>query len=283
MPVAHLHALAHLDHAVLHAAHAHAADKVVIVHAGDQHLHGGFGVALGRGDVFQDGIEQRVEVFAHLARLKGGGSLLAGAVEDLAFQLLLVGVQVKQQVVNLLGDLLVAGVGAVGLVDHDDDLVSQRQRLGQHKAGLRHRPLKGVNQQDDAVHHLQDALYLAAEVGVSGGVDDVDLGALIVDGCIFCQDGDASLALEVPVIHDALLHVLVVAEGAALLKHLVNQGGLAVVDVRDDGDISQIVSDHVKLSFFKMPDMTCGQIRRVFPISSALCRRLPGGKILFSL
>ncbi len=38
------------------------------------------------------------------------------------------------------------------------------------------RPLGGVHQQQGAVGHLQDALDLAAEVGVAGRVDDVDLG-----------------------------------------------------------------------------------------------------------
>ena len=34
----------------------------------------------------------------------------------------------------------------------------------------------------------------------------------------------------------------VVAEDAALLEHGVDQRGLAVVDVRDDGDIANVVS-----------------------------------------
>ena len=37
--------------------------------------------------------------------------------------------------------------------------------------------LGGVDEQQAAVGHLQDALDLAAEVGVAGRVDDVDLGA----------------------------------------------------------------------------------------------------------
>ena len=60
VPVADLHALADLDHAVLHAADAHAADEFIVVDAGDQHLHRRFGVAFRRGDVFEDGIEQRL-------------------------------------------------------------------------------------------------------------------------------------------------------------------------------------------------------------------------------
>ena len=51
------------------------------------------------------------------------------------------------------------------------------ERLAQHEARLRHRPFGGVDQQQAAVGHLQHALDLAAEVGVAGRVDEVDLGA----------------------------------------------------------------------------------------------------------
>ena len=51
----------------------------------------------------------------------------------------------------------------------------------QHEAGLRQRAFGGVDQQHDAVDHRQRALHLAAEVGVAGRVDDVDLDAAVVD------------------------------------------------------------------------------------------------------
>ncbi len=68
------------------------------------------------------------------------------------------------------------GVGAVDLVDAEDRTQAHLQRLGQHELGLGHDALFGVDQDDAAVHHAQDALDLAAEVGVAGGVDDVDAG-----------------------------------------------------------------------------------------------------------
>ena len=43
--------------------------------------------------------------------------------------------------------------------------------LLQDKAGLGHGALRRVHQQQDAVDHLEDPLHLAAEVGVSRGVD----------------------------------------------------------------------------------------------------------------
>ena len=49
---------------------------------------------------------------------------------------------------------------------------------------------------------LQDALDLAAEVGVAGRVDDVDLGVAEREGDVLGQDGDAALALEVVGVED---------------------------------------------------------------------------------
>ena len=59
-----------------------------------------------------------------------------------------------------------------------------------------------------------------------------------MDGGVLGQDGDAALALEVVVVHHPLGHPLVRAEGAALVQQRVDQRGLAVVDVGDDGDVA---------------------------------------------
>jgi hypothetical protein len=90
----------------------------------------------------------------------------------------------------------------------------------------------------NAVDHLERALDLTAEVGVAWRVDDVDLGILVVDRGVLGEDGNAALFFEVVGIHDAVLHRFVGTEGAGLAEHGVDQRGLAVVDVRDDGDIA---------------------------------------------
>ena len=55
----------------------------------------------------------------------------------------------------------------------------------------------------------------------------------------FGEDRDAALALEVVRIEGALGHLLVGAEGAALAQQLVDQRGLAVVDMGDDRDVAE--------------------------------------------
>ena len=114
------------------------------------------------------------------------------------------------------------------------------ERLGDHEFGLRQRPFGGVDQHQRAIDHVEDALDLAAEIGVAGGVDDIDPGVLPDQRGRLGQDGDAALALEVVGIHRALGNALVVAKRAGLLQQPVDQGGFAMVDVGDDGDIAQV-------------------------------------------
>jgi hypothetical protein len=79
------------------------------------------------------------------------------------------------------------------------------QRLAQHEAGLRLRAAGGIDDQQHAIDHFHDALDLAAEVGVAGGIDDVDGVAFPVDGGVLGLDGDALFAFEVHRVHRALL------------------------------------------------------------------------------
>ncbi len=132
-------------------------------------------------------------------------------------------------------------VGAVYLVDYHDDPVAQLQGLRKHKAGLGHGALGGVHQQDNAVDHLQNALHLAAEVGVARGVDDVYLRVFIIDGDIFGKDCYAPLPLQVVVVEDKFAGILILAKEMPGQKHFVDQRRLTMVDVGDDCDVADVL------------------------------------------
>ena len=137
------------------------------------------------------------------------------------------------------------GVRPVDLVDHHDGLVAQLQSLPQDEARLRHGAFGGVDQQQDAVDHVEHPLHLAAEIGVAGRVHDVDLDVAVADRRVLRQDRDPTLALQVVRVHHPFGHVLVVAENLGLLEHRVDQRGLAVVDVRDNRDVADtFLLDH---------------------------------------
>ena len=116
----------------------------------------------------------------------------------------------------------------------------------QDDPGLRQRAFARVDEEQHSVDHLQPALDLAAEVGVAGGVDDVDGRALEADRGVLRENRDALLALEVHRVHDPLadrvLVRLVLGEGPGLPEHGVDEGGLAVVDVGDDRDVAKVIA-----------------------------------------
>ena len=107
-----------------------------------------------------------------------------------------------------------------------------------NKARLGHRALGSVNKQDNTVDHLEDTLHLAAKVGVTGGINDVDLGVLVIDGGVFCKNGDAALSFDIVRVHHAVNRFLIFAVDTALTEHFVHKRGLAVVNVGDNGNIA---------------------------------------------
>ncbi|MNF64322.1 hypothetical protein D3C84_460480 [compost metagenome] len=96
----------------------------------------------------------------------------------------------------------------------------------------------GVDQQQHGVDHRHYTLNLATEVGVAGGVDDVDVVAVPVDGGVFRQNGNTALFLLVVGVHHALVVELVALQGAGLTQEFVYQGGLTMVNVGNDGDVA---------------------------------------------
>ncbi len=236
----HRHVLHRLERALVDAADADAADVGRVVERADLQLQRCVGAALVRRHVLQDGVEQRCQVGADLALLERRPAVQAGGEDDREVELRLGGVQLVEQVEGGVDHVVGPRTGAVDLVDHDDRLEAERQRLLGDEARLRHRAFDRIDQQQHAVDHRQHAFDLAAEVGVARGVDDVDVRALPLDGAVLGQDGDAAFAFEVVAVHHALGDLLVLAEGAALAQQLVDQRGLAMVDVGDDGDVADL-------------------------------------------
>ena len=214
-----------------------AAEVVGVVEIGDEDLDGAFGIALGDGDGLDDLLEEGLKIGAGNGGIGGRGAQLAVGVEHGKVEHGLVGVEVDEEVVDLVQNLLRAGVGTVDLVDDDHRGEPGFEGLREHVAGLRQRAFGGVDEKDDAVDHLEGALDFSAEVGVAGGVDDIDLVVVIVESGVLGKNGDAALSFEVVRVHDAVGDGFVGAEGAGLAEHGVDEGGLAMVDVGDDGDV----------------------------------------------
>ena len=59
-----------------------------------------------------------------------------------------------------------------------------------------------------------------------------------MNGGVFGANGDSALPFERAAVHYAVLDDLIFAEGSALFEHLVDERRLAVVDVRDNRNVS---------------------------------------------
>ena len=238
----------------------------------------GGGGDLRRRDGLEDRVQQRLErartVPGFLPRMRRGarrcrlpgGEIVevgepqrgpAGArdrVDHRELDLVLVGPQIDEERIDGVQHLGGARVLPIDLVDHHHRRQPQAEGLGQHEPRLGEGTLRSVHQQENAVDQPQPALDLSAEVCVARGVDDVDLHAAVRHRGVLGQDGDALLPLQVVGVHRALLDLLVGPVGPGLAEEVVHQGGLSVVDVRDDGDVADLLAGkHGWASFILAP------------------------------
>ena len=188
-------------------------------------------------------IEKRREVRPRIVGQARRRPELGIRVDDRELDLVLVRAEVHEQLVDLVEDLRRTRVGSVDLVDRDDDRQVAGHRLLEDVARLRQWTLGGVDEEQDRVDHEQRALHLAAEVGVTGRVDDVEADAGVVDGRLLGEDGDPLLALEITGVENPVDDGLVRPERAGLTEHRVDEGCLAVVDMGDDGEVAKVRPD----------------------------------------
>jgi len=219
------HAVARRERALNHPHQADDAEVVVEPGVDDERLQGRVGVALRRGDAGHEGLEQLLHPLARLgAHAQGVMRLDADDLLDLARHALGLG---RRQV-----DLVEDG-------QHLQALLDRRVAVGH---ALRLDALGGVDHEQRALAGGERARDLVAEVHVPRGVDEVELVAVPVARAIgerhrLGLDGDAALALELHGVEHLLLH-LALAEPAADLDEAVGERGLAVVHVRDDGEVA---------------------------------------------
>ena len=110
-----------------------------------------------------------------------GDTIPRDRVEDRKIDLLVIGVEVDEEVVDLVDDLFWARVLAIDLVDDDHHRQLLFQGFRENVARLWKGPFRGVDQQHDPIRQLEHPLDLAAEVGVSWGIENIDLRPPIPD------------------------------------------------------------------------------------------------------
>ena len=215
------------DGALLDAEVDHHAQIRVVLAVEHEGLQGGFGVALGGGDVLHHVLQHGVDVDAQL-----GGDLRGiqrGKPDD---------------VLHLLLCLHGVGGGEVDLVEYRQDL----QVVIHGKVGVRQRlrlyALGGVHHQQRTLARRQRAADLVVEVHVTRRVDEVQGIRLAVGGGIEDPDGagldgDTPLTLQIHVVQQLVFH-LALRHGIALFQQAIRQRGFSVVDVSDDGEVADV-------------------------------------------
>jgi len=96
---------------------------------------------------------------------------------------------------------------------------------------------------------------------VARGIDDINTVVLPLDGSILGKDGNAALTLEIVGIHNAIGVAATLVQRAGLFQQFIHQGGLAMIDVGDDGNIAQF--------FYHSDNLSWAKKRRIVPEKDA--------------
>ena len=88
-----------------------------------------------------------------------------------------------------------ARIRSIDLVDQDNGLKPELERFQGYEPSLRHRALRRIDQQQNAVYHPQNSLHFPTEVGVARSVDDVELHILPANGRVLGEDRNAPFSL----------------------------------------------------------------------------------------
>ena len=227
----HAHAVALLHAAVDHTNECNDAAEGIEPAVEHEQLKGCVGVALRRRNLLHNRFEDLVDADARFTRRRDGlRSIEADALFDVFPRALDVGAR------------------KVDLVEHRDDLEIVVEREVDIGKRLRLHALRRVDDQNGALTGGHASAHLVGEVDMSGRVDEVERVDLAIRSGEpkphrLRLDGDAPLTLEVHVVEELGPHVAV-CNPSGMLDEAVRQRRLSVVDVRDNGEVSDQLLRH---------------------------------------
>ena len=226
--------------ATVHTAYGNTAGIVGVVQAGNEHLRRTLQL-MGSRYMLQNLVKEVGDILGGSTPVLAHPVVLCRTIDHGEVQLLLRSIEVAHQVEYHFVNLLGTAIGLVHLINHHKGFQTYLQCLLQHKTCLWHGTLKGVHQKDTSVCHVQYALHLATKIGVTRGVDDINFCVAIHDGHVLGQDGYTTLTFQFVVVQHQLSRLLVVTKQIACQQHLVHQGGLAVVHMGYDCNVTNIL------------------------------------------
>ena len=126
----------------------------------------------------------------------------------------------------------------VDLVDDEYHTVTSLERFFEYELRLRHRTFFGIYEQQTTVNQIHNALHLSTKICMAWRIHDVELLAFPLDRRVLGKNRNATLTLKLVTIHDGRSHGLPFSKRMRLFQKRIDQGGLPMVDVRDNGDVT---------------------------------------------
>ncbi len=183
-------------------------------------------------------LEERIQIFGIILKFSLCNSFARDGEDVRKIDLRIVGTEHHEQIEDHVDNLHGTCGRLVDFIDDDNWFYPQLKGLFQNKFCLRHGAFLRVDKEQNAVDCPEDTLHLGAEVGVSRRIDDVDLAVLVFDRRVLGVNRDPALALLIVAVHHEFPHVLMRRECTALCEEGIDERCLPVVDVRDNGDIT---------------------------------------------
>ena len=230
-------------------ADGHFAQVIICFQRGHHDLQTAVGIHVGAGAVLQDCIKEGSQVLAFIVHMELGNAVSGRAVNEREIELFIIRFQFDKQVQDFAFHIGNALVRTVDFIDDDDWFQLMFQCLAENVLRLGHWAFMGIYQQENAIYHVEDTFYFAAEICMPWGINDIDFHAVVHDRGIFCQNGNASFPFNRVGVHDTFCHFLVISENMALFQHGIHKSRLAMVDMGDNGNVTDIFSFH----FFFFP------------------------------
>ena len=216
---------------------------VVVVFESRHQQRSRFAFIVGRGgDFFQNRLEQRHKVIADVVGRHSGTPFKTDGVDHRKIGLFVACPKFDEKIEGLVERLFRVRVWTIYLVNHNDHTKPKPQRLTQHETGLRHRSFNRVDQQQSAIDHIEHALDLATEIGMTGSIHDVDFHVIPDHGGVFCQNRDAPFAFQCVRVENPLACGVGIPKHFGLLEHSVYKRRFAVVNMRNDSNVTNIGS-----------------------------------------
>src|SRR5204862_2707943 len=144
----------------------------------DEHLERAFVITWRRRHVSNDGIKERREIHRGDIHIHRRHTFARRSVHHGGVELAFVRFELDEKIENLVVNAHRIGSRPVDLVDHHDRRTIQLQRLPEDEAGLGHRAIERVDDEQHPIDHAQNALDLTAKIRMAWRINDVDFGAM---------------------------------------------------------------------------------------------------------